>query len=351
MSSTNNSYDLLKLIFNLLIIGILIILTFVVIRPFLFGFFWAMMVVIATWPLMKIIQHKFSVGRLLAVILMILLLSLVLIIPFSSVVYNIAKNSAFLIDWTKNISHLTLPELNWLHSIPLIGDELHQKWLEIINSNNGNEIINEFQPYIGTIVAWIVTQLANFSVLIFHCGIMIIFSILLFYKGEAIVKYITLFAKRISPHKGVYAIHLAGQAIRAVALGVVVTALVQALIAGISLALTHIPYSGLLTLFVFIFCVAQIGSLPIMVPSIIWQFYQENIVEAVILIIITLALTTIDSVMRALLIKRGADLPFILILCGVIGGLLGFGVMGLFIGPVVLALSYKLINAWIAEKQ
>lgn len=350
MPKNKNSYDLLKLIFNILIIGIMIILTFVVAQPFLFGFFWAVMVVIATWPFMIVIQNKFALSRFLVVIFMTLLLSLVFVIPFSLVVYSITKNSTYLIEWTKSLSNEAIPELNWLNSLPLVGNELHQKWLEVVNSSNSKEIIKEIQPYIGTIVSWLVTQLANFSVLLFHCGVMIIFSALLFYKGEAVAKYMMLFARRISPHRGSYAVTLAGQAIRAVALGVVVTALTQALIGGLSLASTHIAYSGLLTLLMFVFCVAQIGPLLVMVPAIIWQFYEAHIMQAIILIIVTSALVTIDSVMRAALIKRGADLPFLLILCGVIGGLLGFGVMGLFIGPVVLALSYKLIGAWIDEQ-
>lgn len=349
MTKTRHSYDLLKLVLNLLIIGILIVLTFIVAKPFLFGFFWAVMVVIATWPLMKIIQKRFSINRLVAVLIMTLLLTLVFVIPFGLVVYSITKNSAFLVEWTKNVSHHPIPELNWLNSIPVVGSELHQKWQSVVHSSNSRVILQELQPYLGTIISWSVTQLANFSVLIFHCGVMIIFSALLFYKGEDVAKYTLLFAERISPQKGGYAVHLAGQAIRAVALGVVVTALAQALFGGMSLALTNISYAGILTLFIFICCVAQIGPLFVMIPAVIWQFYNSHITEGVILAIISLALVTVDSVMRAALIKRGADLPFLLILCGVIGGILGFGVMGLFIGPVVLALSYKLINAWIAE--
>lgn len=350
MANAKYPYDLLKLVLNLLIIGILIVLTFIVARPFLFGFFWAVMVAIATWPLMKAIQKRFSINRLFAVLIMTLLLALVFVIPFGLIAYSITKNSTFLIEWTKNVAHHPIPELNWLNSIPIVGSELHQKWQGVVNSNNSRAILQEIQPYLGTIISWIVLQLANFSVLIFHCGVMIIFSALLFYKGEAVAKYALLFADRISPQNGSYAVHLAGQSIRAVALGVVVTALTQALIGGLSLALTHISYASILTLFIFILCVAQIGPLLVMIPAVIWQFYHSHIIEGIILTVISLALVTVDSVMRAALIKRGADLPFLLILCGVIGGILGFGVMGLFIGPVVLALSYKLINAWIAEQ-
>ncbi|QIQ21610.1 AI-2E family transporter YdiK [Zophobihabitans entericus] len=350
MPAEKNTYDLLKLIFNLLIIGLLIIITYRVVEAFLFGFFWAVMVVIATWPLMLRIQHRLLDRRILAVLVMTLILSLVFVIPFSLIIYSITKNGAYLIEWAKNLSHEQIPTLDWLASIPVVGLELQQKWVEIVNTD-GSQLMAEVQPHIGTVISWVIEQVTNISILIFHCGVMIIFSALLYFKGESVVKHLKQFAARLSPQKGIFAVTLAGQAIRAVALGVVVTALTQALIGGLSLSLTGTPYPGLLTLVIFIFCVAQLGPLLVMIPCIIWQFWTDNIVAGIILIITAIALTTLDSVMRAILIKKGADLPFLLILCGVIGGILGFGIMGLFIGPVVLALSYKLINAWVEEQQ
>lgn len=349
MPAEKNTYDLLKLIFNLLLIGLLIIVTFRVIESFLFGFFWAVMVVIATWPLMIKLQQRLFGRRILAVAVMTIILALVFVIPFGLIISSVTKNSSYLIEWVTNLSHQQIPTLDWLQNIPVMGSELHQTWSDLVD-NDGAELMKQVQPHIGSVVSWLISQVANITLLIFHGGVMIIFSALLYLKGETVNKHITQFASRLSAQNGSYAVNLAGQAIRAVALGVVVTALVQALIAGLSLTLTNMPYPGLLTLIIFICCVAQLGPLLILIPSIIWQFWDGHTAFGIILIIVAVALTTLDSVMRAYLIKKGADLPFLLILCGVIGGLLGFGMMGLFIGPVVLALSYKLISAWVAEQ-
>lgn len=349
MANAKPSYDLLKLILNLFIIITLIALTYLIARPFLFGLFWAVMVVIATWPFMQWIQKRFLINRFCAVVIMTLLLALIFVIPVGLIVYSITKNSSFLIEWTKNISHQPIPTLNWLHSVPLVGSELYDRWQNAITSSNSRTLLHEVQPYFGTIISWVITQLANFSVLIFHCAVMVVFSALLFYKGERWSDYTLKFADRIAPQNGSYAVHLAGQAIRAVALGIVVTALAQAVIGGLSLEFTGIRYAGLLTLFLFICCVAQIGPLFVMVPAVIWQFYHMHILAGIILTVVSIALVTVDSVIRAALIKRGANLPFLLILCGVLGGILAFGIIGIFVGPVVLALSYKLINGWIAE--
>lgn len=346
---TNKNNDLLKLILNLIIIGLFIIITFQVVEPFLFGFFWALMVVITTWPFMIICQERLFNKRILAVLVMMLILSLFFIIPFILIVMSIAKNGGYLIDFAKNLSHHQLPTMDWLNNIPLVGNELYLKWNDLIN-HDGSDLIKQFQPYFGTMVTWTISQVTNIGVFLFHCAIMIIFSGLLFLKGEEVKKHVYHFAHRLSKQHGEDTVTLAGQSIRAVALGVVVTAVTLTLIGGLSLVLTNMPFVGLITLALFVCCVAQIGPVVIMASCSIWQFWNDNIVAGIVLVIVTLVLTTLDSLMRTFLIKRGVDLPFLVILFGVIGGLLAFGAMGLFIGPVILALTYNFIQAWIEEQ-
>ncbi|KFA58884.1 hypothetical protein A9G34_01120 [Gilliamella sp. Choc4-2] len=349
MSTEKKTYDLLKLILNLLLIGLFIIITYRIVEAFLFGFFWAVMVVITTWPLMIKIQQKLFNKRWLSLLVMALILAIVCVIPFLLIISSVAKNGHYLIEWVRTLSHQELPTFDWLENVPTFGSELHQKWLDLIKTD-GSDLITKAQPYIGTMIKWLIEQATNIGIFIFHAGVMIIFSLLLFLKGENIAKYVYLFANRLSKQYGEITITLAGQSIRAVALGVVVTAITLALIGGLSFVLTKIPIAGILTLILFICCVAQIGPVVVMLGCIIWQFWNGHTISGIILIIVAIILTTLDSVMRAYLIKKGADLPFLLILFGVIGGLLGFGIMGLFIGPVVLALTYKIIQTWVDEQ-
>lgn len=349
MPAEEKTYDLLKLILNLLLIGLLIIVTYRVVEVFLFGFFWAVMVVIATWPLMIKIQQRLFNKRWLSLLVMALILSFVCVIPFILIISSITQNGHSLIEWAKTLPHKELPSLDWLENIPMFGAELHQNWLELIKTD-GSDLVSKIQPYIGTMIGWLLEQATNIGIFIFHGGVMIVFSLLLFLKGESFTRYVYLFANRLSKQYGATTVTLAGQAIRAVALGVVVTAITLALIGGLSFILTKMPFPGILTLILFICCVAQIGPVIVMLACIIWQFWDGHTFAGIILIIVAVILTTLDSVMRAYLIKKGADLPFLLILFGVIGGMLGFGIMGLFIGPVVLALTYKLIQAWINEQ-
>jgi predicted PurR-regulated permease PerM len=159
------------------------------------------------------------------------------------------------------------------------------------------------------------------------------------------------FARRIADDRGSRTVVLATQAIRAVALGIVVTAIAQSVMAGAGLALAGVPYAALLTVVMFVLCVAQIGAIPVLVPAAIWLFWRGDTGWGVFLVVWTVIVSLMDNVLRPLLIRRGADLPLLLIMAGVIGGLLGFGAVGLFVGPVVLAVMYTLVSAWVDEER
>jgi predicted PurR-regulated permease PerM len=133
----------------------------------------------------------------------------------------------------------------------------------------------------------------------------------------------------------------------AIAAGVVLTALAQAIISGIGLLATGVPAAGVLTSVIFMCCIVQIGTLPVLVPAVVWLFYQGDTGWAVALAVWAAALTIGDGFLRAWLIQRGAKLPFLLIFAGVIGGLLAFGMVGIFIGPILLAAALRLLQAWV----
>jgi predicted PurR-regulated permease PerM len=142
---------------------------------------------------------------------------------------------------------------------------------------------------------------------------------------------------------------LAGHAIRSVALGVIVTALIQAGLGGAGLAIVDIPFATLLTAIMFVLSVAQIGVWPVMFGAVIWMYWIGDTAWATFLLVWSMPVVILDNFIRPILIKRGADMPILLIFIGVIGGLLGFGLVGIFVGPVVLSVAYTLLNAWMAE--
>ena len=176
----------------------------------------------------------------------------------------------------------------------------------------------------------------------------VIIAAILYAKGEETSEGIRSFAQRLAGKHGDAVVILAEKAIRGVALGVVVTAIIQATVGGIGLAVTGVPAAALLTAVMFMLCLAQIGPALVLVPALIWVYWNDGVIWGTILLVFVILAMTLDNFVRPVLIKKGADLPLVMIFAGVIGGLIAFGIIGLFIGPVVLAVAHTLLKAWIS---
>jgi predicted PurR-regulated permease PerM len=156
------------------------------------------------------------------------------------------------------------------------------------------------------------------------------------------------FAERLAGRQGYDAAALAGRAIRGVVLGVVVTALIQAAIGGIGLVVSGIPAVALLTAMTLFLCLAQLGPWLVLLPAVGWLYWSGQGGWGTVLLVFTVISGTIDNFIRPVLIRRGANLPLLLIFAGVIGGLITLGIIGLFVGPVVLTVTYTLLRAWVS---
>lgn len=339
--------DIPKVLFTVLFISFFIIASFWILNPFIVGFIWAGMIVVATWPLLLIIEKRVKYRWLSTMIMMILIL-LIFVIPIILLISSVIDNSAPLIELAKSPSNIQPPQLLWLNDIPVIGSKLYDTWHSILVSG-GNALITKIQPYVGQAANWFFAQALNIGRFALHLGVMLLFSGLLFLQGENVVAWLRHFAIRLAGQRGDAAILLASMSIRAVALGVVLTALIQAIVGGIGLAVSGVPYATVLTVIMFICCLAQIGPLLVLIPSVLWLFWTGDTTWGIVMVIWGGAVATMDGVLRPYLIKMGADLPMVLILTGVIGGILTLGMIGLFIGPVVLAVAHSLLNAWINE--
>jgi predicted PurR-regulated permease PerM len=173
---------------------------------------------------------------------------------------------------------------------------------------------------------------------------------ILYFLGEDSAETARRFGRRLAGERGERAITLAGRAIRAVALGVVLTALAQSILGGVALAIAGVPFAGILTSVMFLLALAQIGAVPVLLCAAAWLYWKGSIGWMVAIIVWSVVVGSLDNIMRPLLIKQGADLSLLLIFAGVIGGLLAFGLVGIFVGPVVLAVAYTLLDAWLREE-
>jgi predicted PurR-regulated permease PerM len=343
------SRDVARITLGVLFIGLMIVASLWVLRPFLAAAVWATMVVVATWPLMLALQARLGGRRWLAVTLMTAAMLLLLVVPLVLAVTTIVDHAGSIADWTEGAVRAGVPPPpEWIERIPLVGMKLRRDWQQLAAIGR-EELALRAAPYARIVVLWLASQAGNLGLLLLHFLLTVVITGILYTTGETAARGVRRFARRLAADRGDDSVVLAGQAIRAVALGVVVTAIVQSAAAGIGLGLAGIPYATVLTAVIFILCIAQIGPLLVLAPAVGWLYWSGDAVWGSVLLVWTLVVGTLDNVLRPVLIRRGADLPLLLIFAGVVGGLVSFGVIGLFVGPVILAVTYRLLESWIAE--
>ena len=341
--------DLTRTVLAILLIAILIGGSFYILRPFLLSIIWATMIVVATWPMMLKVQARLK-RRALAVTVMSGAMLLVFVVPLFLTIQTLVENTDTITRWTKSLSEASIPLLppDWVSRIPLIGGKITDWWTDIAAGGKG-EIVSRLAPYASDAVHYLLAALGGIGLLTIQFLLTMLITVIMYTNGETAREGLLRFGRRLAGDRGEHSVTLAGQAIRAVALGVVVTALVQTILAGLGLAVAGVPFAGLLTAAILILCIAQIGPLIVLIPAVIWLYWKDQTGWATALLIWSVGVGMLDNILRPMLIRRGADLPLLLIFAGVIGGLLAFGIIGLFVGPVVLAVSYTALGEWMAE--
>lgn len=346
----NRQHDLAKITFSVLFIGGLIATSLWIVRPFLPALIWATMVVVATWPVMLKIQAGLWGRRSLAVATMTLLLLMLLMVPLSLAILTLVDNADRIVGWSKWLAEFTVPPPpSWVAGLPLVGAKLQTFWQQVAAAGI-EDFAARLAPYATTVTGWFASEVGGFGLLVLQFLLTVVIAALLYAGGEPVADWVKRFGWRLAGARGEGAVVLAGQAIRGVALGVVVTALVQSLLAGIGLALAGVPLASVLTALIFILCIAQLGPMLVLLPAVGYVFWTGDTGWGIFLLVWTMIVGTMDNFLRPYLIKKGADLPLLLIFAGVIGGMIGFGLVGIFVGPVVLAVAYTLIDAWVNDR-
>lgn len=341
--------DLVRNILVITLIGALLVACFWILRPFLPALFWATMLSIATWPLLMLIEKKVR-GRRPAVLILMILLVLTFVIPFTLAVGVIVENAPNIAALGKQLATLEIPSPpTWVERLPLIGESAANFWQQAASSQPG-ELASRLSPYVRNLAGWLVAQAGGFGMMLVHFVLTLILTALIYTNGEEAANLIRRLAHRIGEERGENAVILAAKSVRAVAQGVVITALVQSIMAGLGLALVGIPYASLLTALIFMLTIAQIGSGPVLIPVVIWLFWKESYGWGSAMLVWSVFVMSMDGFMRPILIRRNANLPLLLIFAGVIGGLVAFGIIGLFIGPVLLVVGYTLMKAWVDDE-
>jgi predicted PurR-regulated permease PerM len=349
MESELSKRDLTQITISVVLILLMAVGSIWVFMPFMAALIWASIIVISTYNFMLKLQKLLWNKKGLAVTVMVMIILMVILVPIIIVVGTIATNMSEISGWFGSLSELKLQSApDWMTGIPVVGSQLANGWNQLASLNN-DEIMKRVVPFLDDVVKWFVAKAGGFGLFMIHFLITVIICGILYSKGEVAVKGIRKFAIRLAGERGDAIVTLAGQAVKAVTMGVVITALIQSILGGVALWVCGVPRPGLLTAIMFILGLTQIGALPVLLPAVIWKFASGDPVWGTVLLILAIIVGASDNFIRPFLIKRGADLPILLIFAGVIGGLIAFGIVGLFIGPVILAVTYTLLKAWINE--
>jgi predicted PurR-regulated permease PerM len=330
------------------IIG-LIGLSLWVLRPFLAATVWAAMIVVATWPLLEMLEVRFGHRRAHAVAVMTLGMLLLLVLPLWLAIDTIFEHLDKLTAAGKSLASDGLPlPPDWVAGVPLVGEKISAAWQQLAGGGAAG-VMAKITPYAADSGKWVLAQVGGLGGMLIQFLLVVTIAAILYAGGESGAKLVRRFGRRLAGEHGEGSVILASQAIRGVALGVGVTAIVQSVLGGLGLAVAGVPFASLLTALMLMFCIAQIGPMPVLLPAVGWMYWQGDNGWATFLLVWSLIVGTLDNFLRPMLIKRGADLPLLLIFAGVIGGMLSFGLIGIFLGPVALAVTYTLLLAWIDD--
>lgn len=341
--------DLAQITLGVLFIGGLIAASFWVLRPFLPAVIWATTVVVATWPVMRQVESRLWGRRSLAVAVMTLLLLAMLIVPLGLAIITIADNREVLSGWARWLMEARVPPPpEWVAGLPLVGARLQALWEGYVAAGI-QDFAARLAPYANRVTQWFIAEAGTFGMMFLQLLLTVLIAGLMYAGGEEAADWLRRFGKRLAGRRGENMVVLAGQAIRGVALGVVVTALVQSVLGGIGLAIAGVPMAAVLTALMFMLCIAQLGPVLVLAPAVVWLFWSGDNAWGTFLLLWTVIVGSLDNVLRPYLIKKGADLPLLLIFAGVIGGMITLGLVGIFVGPVVLAVTYTLVDEWVTD--
>ncbi len=327
------------------VLALLLTWCFKIIQPFIVPLIWGTIIAVALFPLYRRLQDLLGGrGKPAALVFTLVLLAL-LIVPTAMLSGSLIESaqlwSARLETEGLSIAPPPLAVRDW----PLIGAPVFEFWS--LASSNPQEALGNAAGPLKAAGTWVLSTAAGagFGLLLFVISIIIAGVLLAHARGAE--RGAQALAGRLAGEAGLEFTAIAGATIRSVAQGVVGVALIQALLAGLGLLAADVPGAGLWALLVLLVAVIQLPPLLILGPIIVYVFYASDTWIAVTFMIWALLVSASDVILKPLLLGRGLDIPMPVILVGAIGGMLLSGVIGLFIGPVVLAVGFRLFMVWL----
>ncbi len=330
-------------------VGLVLLLLFwcfKIAEPFIEIFFWGIIIAIGVSPVYRLFVSAMGNRNKPAATLVVLLLLLILLAPsvlfVGSLVDTAEKLSSGISNGTLKIPVAPEGIKHW----PVIGESLYNFWR--LSSENIFAALVKIAPQIKIFALWLLNKAAGTGFSVIKFVVAIVISGVLLASSETGIQVARAIAVRLAGERGMEFVALSGATVRSVSRGILGVAVIQAILAGIGCLVIGVPAAGLWALLVLILAVIQLPTILVLGPIIIYVFYAASTAPAVVFAIWSLLVGLCDSFLKPLLMGRGASVPMLVVFIGALGGFMFSGIIGLFLGAVVLSLGFKLFQAWLA---
>lgn len=337
---------------RLIRIGLFLLLaatSLMILAPFMIMLAWGIIIAVALFPLFKKTVNALGNNKTLTAVLFTIVGLMVIIMPSFMLTESSASGYQNLQKAIQEGSLTIPPPTENVNEWPLIGEPLYNIWSRA--SNNLLELLTKYSgqnsEQVKEFLGWLLETLTSLGLTFLQFIISIIIAGALLAKADMGVETTKNFAKRLVGDNAEDFINLTTGTIRSVVQGILGIALIQALASVVLLSIFNVPLPGLWAMFVLILAIVQLPPLLILGPISIYVFSVMDTVPATVFTVFALLISMSDSFLKPFFLGRGVDIPMLVVLLGAIGGMLAFGILGLFVGAVVLALSYKLMMAWL----
>jgi predicted PurR-regulated permease PerM len=329
-------------------LALLLYWSLILVQPFISIAIWSAVLTVALYPVFEWTSEKIGGRRRIAAALITLLSLLIIIGPATWLALGLV-NSLRVISEQIDLANLTIPPPPAaVNAWPLIGEPVYQFW--DLASTNLSAALAQIVPQLKPLGSSLLRIGANTGLGIIMFLASVIVAGFLFSPAPDIAEAVKKFSLRLSPTRGEEFVAQAGATIRAVSRGVIGISVLQALLAGVGLMLAGIPQASLIAFGVLVFGIIQIGPSIILIPVILWSWTSMDALPALLFTAYMVPVNLLDNLLRPVVMGRGLKTPTLVILIGVIGGTIAYGITGLFLGPIVLAVIWELFASWIEEK-
>jgi predicted PurR-regulated permease PerM len=329
------------------LVALLVAWCFQIVRPFIVPVVWGIIIAVAVHPGYRRLEAALSNRRTIAATLFTLLMLILLIGPTVMLAGTLMESAQRLAaDFTDGTLSIPAPPES-VGSWPIIGEPLERFWR--LASVNLAAALGETRPQIAAFGRWLLAMVAELGLDILQFVLAIIIAGVFLANAQGGGHAARAIAARLAGERGADYAELGQATVRSVARGILGVALIQSLLAGLGFLAAGVPAAGLLALVCLLLGVVQIGPAVVLIGTVIYVFSTADTFTAVIFLIWSIFVALIDNVLKPILLGRGVKVPMVVIFVGAIGGFLASGIIGLFVGSVVLALSFTLFKAWLKE--